>query len=105
MPDNPKKAKTARRPLHAHLVKHGPMTRQNPELIRIANATGYSADHIYKIAIGSRDAQLRTARAISDACGEASTCPEGRPVTAASLMSGWLTAEIKPKRRRATRSA
>ena len=99
MSEKPKKGTIKRRPLHAHLVRHGPMTRDNPELIRIAEATDYSADHVYKIAIGQRDAQQRTARAISEAVA-ASATPADPPVTPASLM-----AAPKSKARRAARSA
>jgi hypothetical protein len=41
-------------PLHAHLYAKGPMTRKNPELQRLARATGYSAEHLFGVALGRR---------------------------------------------------
>ncbi len=52
---------------HAHLKARGPITRENAELIRIADETGYSADHLFKIAIGAREPSTRCRKAIERA--------------------------------------
>lgn len=69
----------ARSALHEYVAGKGPLTRENPEVLRIAKATGYSADHIYQVVIGSRVPPARCAIAIAGAL-------EGRlPVTAETL--------------------
>lgn len=56
--------------LHAHLKARGPITRENPELVRLAEETGYSADHLFKIAIGAREPSGRCRKAIERAGAE-----------------------------------
>lgn len=57
------------RPFHSYLKSAGSMTTDNPELVRIARRTGYSADHLYRVAIGHRPASDRCARAVCRAIG------------------------------------
>lgn len=57
----------ARSAFHEHLARKGPLTRQNPEVVRLATATGYSADHVYQVAIGQRVPPAKCAIALARA--------------------------------------
>lgn len=71
----------ARTPFHAHIQRCGNATTENPELIRLAAATGYSTSHLYRLALGDRKATRACALAVSKAVRDKS-------VTMASLMAG-----------------
>lgn len=55
---------TGRSEFYKHLKTKGGMYRGNPELIRLATATGYSVDHVFKVATGRRQCSEPFARAI-----------------------------------------
>lgn len=57
------------RPFHAYLRSTGSMTTGNPELVRISKRTGYSPDHLYRVALGHRPASSRCAKAVCQAIG------------------------------------
>lgn len=50
---------------YRHLAAKGSMTRTNPELVRLHKATGFSIDHLFKVAIGRRRASLPLAKAVA----------------------------------------
>ena len=51
--------------LYTHIKKHGGMHRQNPELVRLADATGYTVDHLFKVATQKREASVKVAKSIA----------------------------------------
>jgi len=53
--------------LHQYVGSRGPMTRYNPEILRLAKATGYSADHVYQVTIGRRPPSGKCAIALAGA--------------------------------------
>lgn len=67
-------------PLHQHLADHGSMTRSNREVMRLHKRTGYSADHIFKVATGQR----RCSRPMAVALAAAS---RNKAVTVESLLN------------------
>lgn len=60
----PRTGEVTRSPLYLHLESHGPMSRKNRELIRLAKATGFSVEHVFKVATGQRHGSLPFAKAI-----------------------------------------
>ena len=56
-----------RSPLYRHLASAGPMSRLNPELLRIHRETGFSVEHLFKVATGRRAASLPLALAVARA--------------------------------------
>lgn len=44
----------SRSALHQHVSRLGPMTRDNPEIRRLAKETGFSAEQIYRVVVGAR---------------------------------------------------
>ena len=47
--------KTQKRPaLHKYIKARGSMVRENPEIERLAEVTGYTADWIYLVVIGRK---------------------------------------------------
>jgi hypothetical protein len=57
----------SRSALHQYVSDKGPLTRNNPEVQRIAKATGFSADHVYQVVIGRRIPAQKCAIAIAAA--------------------------------------
>lgn len=50
---------------YQHLKRHGGMHRQNPELVRLSDATGFTIDHLFKVATRKRAATTKCAKAIA----------------------------------------
>jgi hypothetical protein len=65
-----------RSPFYQHLKAAGGMTRDNPELRRIVAETGYSAEHLFKVATGRRAASRPLAVAVSRAARNKAVQPE-----------------------------
>lgn len=59
-------------PLHGYLSARGPVSRTNPQLRRLQEQTGYSHEHLWKVAIGRRRPSLACAKAIVRACRDKS---------------------------------
>lgn len=51
-------------PLHLHLAQTGPISVNSEELARLAQETGYSVHHLFKVAIGRRRPEQRLALAL-----------------------------------------
>jgi hypothetical protein len=49
---------------YEHLKAKGRMGRKNPELLRLSSATGFSVEHVFKVATGQREGSLPFAKAI-----------------------------------------
>jgi hypothetical protein len=76
-------AEHPRSPFYEHLKAAGSMTRTNPELKRLSEETGYSTEHLFKVATGRRGASRPLAVAISKATRNKAVRPETfKPVTA-----------------------
>jgi hypothetical protein len=57
-------------PLHLHLSQTDRISIDSPELARLAEATGYSRHHLFKVAIGRRVPQQRLALALQRVLGD-----------------------------------
>ena len=58
-------APVERSPFYEHLRKSGGIHRKNPELVRLAAATGFSVEHLFKVATGQRRCSTPFARAVA----------------------------------------
>lgn len=50
--------------LYDHLKACGPISRANPELIRLHKESGFGVEHLLKVALGYRPASLACAKAL-----------------------------------------
>lgn len=60
---------------YEYLYPMAGMTKKHPELVRLAKVTGYSAEHLFKIAIGARPASKPCAIAVSRNIKDRSVTP------------------------------
>jgi hypothetical protein len=72
-----------RSPFYQHLKAAGSMTRTNPELQRLSKETGYSTEHLFKVATGRRGASRPLAVAVSKASRNKAVKPESFPLVSA----------------------
>jgi len=72
-----------RNPFHAYIRAAGAMTRENPELKRLAKLTGYTVEHLFRVCLGDRKPSMPCARAIARAVKD-------KAVTETSLLAGNL---------------
>lgn len=66
----------SRNPFYQHLAAAGPMSRNNPELLRLHKETGFSVEHLFKVATGRRAVSLPLALAVSRASNSATVTPD-----------------------------
>lgn len=49
---------------YQHLVAAGSISRSNPELVRLADVTGFNLEHLFKVATGQRLPSLPCVKAL-----------------------------------------
>jgi hypothetical protein len=65
---------------HEHLASAGSISRKNPELLRLHRATGFSVEHLFKVAIGLRPASLACVKSLVKNIG-----PRNKEITESSF--------------------